>query len=221
MEGGAIMTSLKAERLKRVAVYARVSTDGQTTDNQLRELRAVAERSGWVIVKEYIDHGISGAKGREHRPAFDALWKGAARKEFDVVAAWSVDRLGRSLQHLIGFLNELHAKKVDLYLHQQGIDTTTPAGRAMFSMLGVFGEFERSMIQERVRAGIKRARAQGQAWGRRSLEETDPALCERIRSYRQQGLGMGTIGKHVGVSSRTVWKVLRLSGTAEYKPLTI
>ena len=122
---------------KRVALYARVSTDGQSVENQLRELRAVAVRHGWEIVGEYIDKGISGAKGRDART--NAILNGVARKEFDLVAAWSVDRLGRSLQHLIGFLNELHAKKVDLYLHQQGIDTTTPAGRAMSSMLGVFG----------------------------------------------------------------------------------
>ena len=215
------MTSLKAEKPKRAALYVRVSTVEQTTDNQLRELRSVAERNGWAIVKEYVDHGISGAKGREQRPAFDELWKGATRKEFDVIMVWAVDRLGRSLQHLVNFLSDIHAKKVDLFIYQQGVDTTTPAGKVLFGFLSLFGEYERSLIQERVRAGIKRARAQGQAWGRRSLEETDPILCAKIREYRLQGLGMGTIGKHVGVSSRTVWKILRLSGTAEYKPLTI
>lgn len=138
------------EKIKRAAIYARVSTDGQTTENQLRELRAVAERNGWLIVQEYIDQGISGAKGREQRPAFNALWKGATRREFDVVVVWAVDRLGRSLTHLVNFLSELHAKKVDLFIYQQGVDTTTPAGKALFGMMGVFAEFERSMIQERV-----------------------------------------------------------------------
>jgi DNA invertase Pin-like site-specific DNA recombinase len=109
--------------------------------------------------------GISGAKGRDHRPGLDRLLKGVARREFDMVAAWSVDRLRRSLQHLVGLLGELHAKDVDLYLHQQGLDTSTPSGRAMFQMLGVFAEFERALIQERVRAGLARARAQGQAAG--------------------------------------------------------
>lgn len=199
----------KLDKVKRAAIYARVSTDGQSTDNQVRELRAVAERNGWEIIQEFVDHGISGAKGREQRPAFDALWKGAIRKEFDVIMVWAVDRLGRSLQHLVNFLSEIHAKKVDLFIHQQGIDTTTPAGKALFGMMGVFSEFERSMIQERVRAGIKRARAQGKAWGRRSIEVTDPILCARIREYRQEGLGMGAISKQVGVSSRTVWKVLQ------------
>ena len=146
---------------KNVALYARVSTDGQSTENQLRELRAAIARHGWNIVAEYVDRGISGAKGRKDRPRFDALLHAVARKEFDMVAAWSVDRLGRSLQDLVGFLGDLQSKKVDLYLHQQALDTSTPSGKAMFGMLGVFAEFERTIIQERVRAGLARARAEG------------------------------------------------------------
>src|SRR5215471_19296212 len=153
---------MKNGMTKRAAIYARVSTDGQTTENQLRELRQVAERNGWPITQEFVHQGISGAKDRDQRPAFNALWKGAIRREFDVVMVWAVDRLGRSLSHLINFLSEIHAKKVDLFIHQQGIDTTTPAGKALFGVMGVFAEFERSMIQERVKAGIKRVRAKGQ-----------------------------------------------------------
>ena len=200
---------MKEDKKKRTAIYARVSTDGQTTDNQLRELRLVAEQNGWLIVHEFIDQGISGAKGREQRPAFDALWKGAIRREFDVVMVWAVDRLGRSLSHLVNFLSEIHAKKVDLFIHQQGIDTTTPAGKVPFGVMGVFAEFERSMIQERIKAGIKRVRATGQRWGRRTIEETSPAVCTRILELQQQGLGMAAFGKRVGVSSRTVWRFLR------------
>ena len=150
---------------KRVAVYTRVSTDGQTVENQLRELQAVAERHDWEIVETFTDNGVSGAKGREKRPAFDALCKGIARRDFDMCAAWSVDRLGRSLQHLVIFLDELHAKDVDLYLHRQGLDTSTPAGRAMFGMLSVFAEFERALIQERIRAGLSRARSNQRVLG--------------------------------------------------------
>jgi len=201
---------MKVQVIKRAAIYGRVSTDGQTVDNQLRELRMVAERNGWQIVEEFVDKGISGAKGREQRPAFDALWKGAIRREFDVVMVWAVDRLGRSLSHLVNFLSEIHAKKVDLFIHQQGIDTTTPAGKALFGVMGVFAEFERSMIQERVRSGIKRVRAAGQRWGRKSIEETDPASCTKILELRRQSLGMAAIGKQVGVSSRTVWRFLRV-----------
>jgi DNA invertase Pin-like site-specific DNA recombinase len=117
-------------------------------------------------VRVYKDRGISGAKGKDRRPEFDALHKAAARREFEVVMAWSVDRLGRSLQDLVAFLSEIHAAGVDLFLHQQGVDTTTPGGKAMFQMLGVFAEFERSIIQERVRAGLRRAKAEGKQLGR-------------------------------------------------------
>lgn len=143
---------------KRVAIYARVSTDGQSIDNQLAELQKVADHHGWTIVGEFVDHGVSGAKGRDKRPAFDKLLRGVTRRDFDLVMGWSVDRLGRSLQHLVGFQAEIQAKGVGLYLHQQGIDTTTPAGKAMFQMCGVFAEFERAMIhgsrKSRVSASI-------------------------------------------------------------------
>src|SRR5262249_30322969 len=140
---------LGADEMKRAVLYLRVSTLDQTTVNQereLRELREIAGRIGCEIVKIYKDHGISGAKGRNGRPAFDALCRAATRREFDMVMAWSVDRLGRSLQDLVGFLSEIHALRIDLYLHQQGLNTTTPAGKAMFQMMGVFAEFERAMI---------------------------------------------------------------------------
>src|SRR5215472_6453560 len=149
---------------KRVALYVRVSTDGQSVENQERELEAAAKRHGWTVAAVFADQGVSGTK--ESRPGFDKLLLGIQRKDFDLVAAWSVDRLGRSLQHLLGFLGELRAKGVDLYLHQQGVDTSTPAGKALFQMLGVFAEFERAMIVERVHAGLRRAKAQGKRLGR-------------------------------------------------------
>jgi DNA invertase Pin-like site-specific DNA recombinase len=108
------------------------------TANQQRELEAVAERHDWDVVTVFADRGESGAKAREECPAMKKLMQAIARKEVDMVAAWSVDRLGRSLHDLLGFLGELHAKGIDLYLHQQGVDTTTPAGRAMFQMIGAF-----------------------------------------------------------------------------------
>ncbi len=152
--------------MKRAAIYLRVSTQDQTTSNQEHELRQVAERAGWQLAKVYKDHGISGAKSRNGRPAFDALCRDATKRQFDVVMAWNVDRLGRSLKDLVAFLSELHALGIDLFLHQQGLDTTTPAGKAMFQMLGVFAEFERSIIQERVRAGLRRAKREGKRLGR-------------------------------------------------------
>jgi DNA invertase Pin-like site-specific DNA recombinase len=199
----------KPKTPKRVALYARVSTDQQTTANQLEALRESAARLGWEVVAEFKDHGISGAKGREGRPQFDRMLKGVTRGEYDLVAAWSVDRLGRSLQDLVGFLEDLHAKGCDLYLHQQGLDTSTPSGRAMFQMMGVFAEFERGMIQERVRAGLARARVQGtksgRAIGRPGVGEEVEA---RIRELRSEGMGMLRIAKAAGCGVSVVQRVL-------------
>src|SRR6201998_696397 len=163
--------------MKRVGIYLRVSTNGQTTENQRRELEAVAKRSGWEVVGIYEDTGVSGAKGRDKRPAFDQLLKDATARKVNMIAAWSVDRLGRSLQDLVGLLQELQALKCDLYLHQQAIDTTTPSGRAMFQMCGVFAEFERAMIVERVNAGLARAPEKGVRFGRKPVK---PPVEQRI-----------------------------------------
>jgi DNA invertase Pin-like site-specific DNA recombinase len=152
--------------MSRVAIYLRVSTTEQTTDNQRLELERWAAARGHTVVEVYEDQGISGANGRDKRPAFDRLLKDATRRKFDVLAAWNVDRLGRSLQHLCETLNELHGAGCDLFLHQQGIDTSTAAGRAMFQMLGVFSEFERAMLRERVFAGLARARTKGTRSGK-------------------------------------------------------
>lgn len=127
---------MQAQWQSGVALYIRVSTSEQNNENQRRELEAVAQRHGWEVTAVYEDAGISGAKGRDGRPGLDALMKSVARREIDMVAAWSVDRLGRSLSDLLGFLTDLHAKGIDLYLHQQGLDTSTPSGQAMYQMLG-------------------------------------------------------------------------------------
>ena len=193
--------------MRRAVFYLRVSTQDQTTANQERELRAVAERMRWEVVKVYKDHGISGAKARDQRPAFDALCRDAARRLFDVVMAWSVDRLGRSLKDLVGLLSELHALKIDLFLHQQGLDTTTPTGKAMFGMMGVFAEFERSMIQERVRAGLARAKEAGKTFGRPKIDE---AVETKIRKALRAGdMGMRKIAVELGVGTGTVQRIAR------------
>ena len=160
------------------------------------------------MVAVFTDAGISGTKGRDQRPGYDRLCRGIARREFDQVAAWSVDRLGRSLQELVTFLGELHAKGVDLYLHQQGIDTGTPAGKAMFQMLGVFAEFERAMIVERVKAGLARARSEGKRLGRRPISAD---VVERIRVRLETGAGILKTAKAlgVGVGVGTVHRVKR------------
>jgi DNA invertase Pin-like site-specific DNA recombinase len=189
---------------RRVALYVRVSTDGQTTENQRQELQAVADRHGWNIVEVFQDRGVSGAKSREERPAMRRLMHGVARRDFDMVAAWSVDRLGRSLQDLVGFLGEIHSKGVDLYLHQQGLDTSTPAGKAMFGMLSVFGEFERAMIVERVKAGLRRAVGQGKVLGRPKIH---PKTEIAIRKSLAAGNGILKTAAMVGCGSGTVQRI--------------
>jgi DNA invertase Pin-like site-specific DNA recombinase len=191
--------------MKRVAIYIRVSTSKQDTDNQLRELEAVAERSGWEVTSIFEDTGISGAKGRDKRPGLDSMMKAVNSKRFDMVAAWSVDRLGRSLTDLLGILQGLHEKGVDLFLHQQGIDTSTTAGRAMFQMLGVFAEFERGIIRERVNAGLARARQNGIKLGRRKVK---PSVEVRIRELRARGEGILRIGRTLGVGTSVVQRVI-------------
>ena len=193
----------------RAALYARVSTDDQTTENQLIELRAAAKRLGWTVVGEFVDHAISGSKGRSGRPKLDAMLKGVARKDFDLVASWSVDRLGRSLLDLVSMLQEFHSVGVDLYLHQQGINTTTPAGKAMFQMMGVFAEFERSMIKDRVKAGLDRAKANGTKSGKAIGRPSVTAATEaRIRALRATGLGMLKIAAQAGCGVSVVQRVV-------------
>lgn len=186
---------------KRIALYTRVSTDQQTTENQRRELLAVAERNGWEITVEFTDQGISGAKGREQRPGYDALMKAIARREIDMVACWAVDRLGRSLQNLVGFLTEINAKGVDLYLHQQALDTSTPSGRAMFGMLSVFADFEREMIRSRIMSGLSRSTKRS---GRPPL---DVEKVEKIKRSLSRGVSINATAKKLKVGVATVHRV--------------
>ena len=186
----------------KTAIYARVSTDEQTTDNQVIELKEVADRNGWEIEAIYADT-ISGAKSK--RPQLDKLMKAIMRKEIDMVMVWSVDRLGRSLQHLTTLLSDIHSKGVDLYLHQQGIDTTTPSGKMMFQLCGVFAEFERSLIRERVLAGLERARSQGKRLGRPPVP---PITVTKIKRLREEGLSLRKIAMQVGISTSKVHQLV-------------
>lgn len=191
---------------KRAAFYLRVSTFGQTVDNQRREMEAAAAARGWEVVAVYADQGISGAKGREARPQLDAMLKDAVRRKFDVCMVWAVDRLGRSQTDLLATMQELRGAKVDLFLLQQGLDTTTPSGRAMFGMLGVFAEFERAMIQDRVKSGLARAVAGGKTLGRRPIAATKEAA---IREHLAAGVGMLKVAALVGVGSGTVQRIAK------------
>ena len=199
-----------ATSTRRAALYVRVSTSdrGQSVENQLAPLQETARRLGWTVVAIFRDEGISGSQGRTKRPGLDALLKGVSRKEFDIVAAWSVCRLGRSLSDLIGLLGELRSRDIDLYLHQQALDTPTPSGRALLGMLGVFSEFEQAMIRDRVMAGLDRARSSGKRLGR---PRTTPFTVQRIRAALDQGRGVRETARLLKVSAAKVSEIRRTS----------
>jgi len=189
---------------KRVALYARVSTDKQTCENQLNELRSIVERMQYTIVDEFIDEGISGATSS--RPALDALMKSATQRRFDMVMCWSIDRLGRSLQNLIEILNELQSLKVDLFFMQQGLDTSTSAGRMMFSIFGALAEFERNLIRERVIAGQQRAISQGVKMGRPT--KMNDGMKNAVKLLRERGIGIKQIARELKIGIGTVYSAI-------------
>jgi DNA invertase Pin-like site-specific DNA recombinase len=191
-------------RKRGAAIYVRVSTDKQTVENQVRELRQVAERRGWEVVEQYSDAGISGSKGRDGRPGLDLMLNDAKRRKFDVVMAWAIDRLGRSLVDLLHTIQELEAAGVDLYLDQQSIDTTTPMGKLMFQVTGAFAEFERGMIRQRIHAGLKRAVEAGKTLGRPRISA---ALEKRIQDRLRAGMGIIKVARDVGVGNGTVQRI--------------
>ena len=192
--------------MKRVAIYARVSTDKQQTSNQVLVLKEIAERSGYNIIQIYEDKGISGSKGREDRPALNQMMKDATRRKFDMVMCWSIDRLGRSISHLIEIMNELNGLKIDMFFSQQSIDTTQSSGRMLFSIMGAIGEFEKSLIKERVLAGLDRARKNGTKLGRPS-NMTD-GLKSAILILKDKGLGVRETCRKLGIGCATYYKVV-------------
>ena len=197
---------MRKEKQKRAALYVRVSTDKQTVENQIAKLTEVASARGWQIAEIYRDAGISGAKGRDQRPGLDQMLKDSQRAKFDVVMSWSIDRMGRSLIDLLDTIRHLEACRVDLYLDQQQIDTTTPAGKLMFQVVGAFAEFERAMIRQRVQAGLKRAVANGKKLGR---PLNDPGAIEKARKELGKGTGIGKVARTVGLGVGTVHKIAR------------
>jgi DNA invertase Pin-like site-specific DNA recombinase len=170
-----------------------------------------------ALVEEFVDNGVSSAEGRDRRPAFDRLCKPVTRRKIDVVAAWSADQLGRSLQDLVGFLGELNGAGCDLYLERQAVDTTTPAGRAVFQMLGVFAEFERAIIQERINAGIAGTREKGTKSGKPiGRARVDPKIEDAIRRSLASGKGILKTARELKVGSSTVQRV-KAAMTGQYK----
>lgn len=203
--------------VKRCGIYLRVSTDQQSTENQFRILQEVAQRSGWTVVQVFEDAGISGAKSRDQRPGYDALLKAVHRREIDMVAAFAVDRLGRSLPDLVAFLSDIQARGCDLYLHAQAVDTSTPSGRMLFQMLAVFAEFERSIITTRINAGLERARAKGTRLGRPAIAPID---LKPVRDRLNRGQSIRVIAKATGFSTATVQRV-KQTMRAEAAPIAV
>jgi DNA invertase Pin-like site-specific DNA recombinase len=190
----------------KVALYARVSTSNQNTSNQLLEVREAIKRNGWTLAHELVDHGISGAKNKSERPAFAQLHRLIARREVDIVAVWSIDRLGRSIQDLVQLMGELEAKRIHLYSHKQAIDTSTPAGRMTFAIFASIAEFERELIKERINAGIARARSEGKKLGRPSNMNDNTRIA--VKLLREKGSSIHSIAKKLSIGVGTTRKIL-------------
>ena len=192
--------------IEKVAIYGRVSTLGQTSENQTLILNEIINRNGWDLIDTYIDDGISGSKGRDKRPEFDRMCKDMIRRKFNRILVWDISRLGRSLQHLVEFLNDVQSVDCNLYIHQSGLDTSTPSGRMMFQMVGVFSEFERSMISERVKLGLQRVVSKGGTLGRRKTVTDN--MKSHIMELRKEGLSFSQISTSVGISKMSVSRVI-------------
>ncbi len=193
----------------RTAIYARVSTNnGQDPEMQLRELREYCQRRGWEIIQEYVDVGISGTK--EKRPQLDKLLADAHRRYFDVVVVWRFDRFARSVSHLLRALENFRSLGIEFVSLSEQVDTSTPTGKMIFTVLGAVAELERSLIVERVRAGLRNARAKGKRLGR-PRKVTNQDVIGRMRS---QGASWRAIGKAIGVSPATAWGAAAKAGKA-------
>jgi len=193
----------KSSSPTRAAIYARVSTTDQTTKNQTRQLKSYCENRGWKVVKIFEDRGVSGSQAS--RPGLDALMEQVRQGRYQAVVVWKFDRFARSTQHLLQALTEFQALGVDFVSCSEGVDTSTPAGRMVFTFLGAVAEFERSLIRERVKAGIERAQEAGVHCGRpRAAFDVGRAI-----KMKQEGLGVRRIAKQLGVSKSTIDRALR------------
>ncbi len=196
------------KKKKRVALYYRVSTADQSITIQQADLRRYAKARGLSIHKEYVDEGVSGTKVK--RPGLDRMMNDARKRRFDMVVVWRFDRFARSSTHLALSLDEFRHLGIDFVSFNENIDTSSPMGKVMFTVIGAMAEFERAIIRERVTAGVRQAITKRKgAWGRRPVEAVDPTISTTVLRLKKQGLGCHRIGQKLGLSSRTVWKVLQ------------
>jgi len=191
--------------MKKVAVYGRVSTKEQNPESQLLDLRKYVKLRDWEVYQEYVDHGISGME--ESRPALDRLMKDARKRKFDVLLVWRFDRFARSTKHLVTALEELEGLGIDFCSYQDSIDTSTNHGKLVFTIMGAIAEFERSLIRERVLAGVRRAKENGIRLGRPPLEVD----IDKMKQLVLNGNSVREIAKQMGISKSLVHKTLVLS----------
>jgi len=199
--------------MEKVVIYSRVSTKDQNCENQIQLLKKIVHQNNWELVDTYVDVGISGSKGRESRKEFDRLNKDMVRRKFNRILVWDISRLGRSLQHLVEFLNEVNSIGCNLYIHQSGLDTSTPNGKMMFQMIGVFSEFEREMISERVKLGLERVKSKGKKLGR--PQRVNLTMVDEMKKLKNIGWSYGKISEHLGVSKMTVSRSLKSDSLLE------
>ncbi len=192
------------EQKKSIAIYARVSTDKQAVDMQLSELRDYVKRAGWSTFQEFVDEGFSGKNTK--RPAFQEMMTLARRRKFDVLLVWKLDRLGRSLKDLVNTIDELGNLGIDFISYENKIDTTTPTGKLVFQVTGAVAEFERDIISERVKAGLRNANRKGKRLGRPPIP---PGVITQARELRVKGTSYRKIGKRLGVSEGVIRKKLK------------
>jgi DNA invertase Pin-like site-specific DNA recombinase len=194
------------ERKKFVAIYARVSTDKQKVDMQISDLQEFVQRAGWIVYREFVDNGFTGKD--TSRPAFKEMMDEARKRKFDMLLVWKLDRLSRSLKDLIGTLDELGHLGIDFISYDNKIDTSSPTGKLVFQIIGAVAEFERDIISERVRAGLRNARRKGKRLGRPPVA---PIIIDKARLLRSKGLSYRNIGKQLGISEGMVRKGLKQS----------
>jgi len=191
--------------MKKVAIYGRVSTKDQDPESQLLDLRKYVKLRNWEIYQEYVDRGVSGAK--ESRPELDKLMRDARKRKFDILLVWKFDRFARSTKHLVTALEELEGLGIDFCSYEDSIDTSTNHGKLVFTIMGAIAEFERSLIRERVLAGVRRAKENGIRLGRPPLEVD----IEKMKELASKGVSIRTIAKEMGISKSLVHKTLVLS----------